>query len=110
LFQPSSLFKKPIRITVLDIAQYTVMFMEYTGCWPTRIDTYNMQSATAERITPSVEFAVDDLLVKVGKFQSSQIPSVVDTIGNNFPQTASRLPSVFPQAFTSSDLGSLPIG
>lgn len=94
-------YKKTISIWVLDVAKYTVMCLDYTGCWPLVPDTYQFGSAQSERIIAGCEFSVDSVDIKFGKFQSSEIPSVMSVIGQDFPPKLSALPDVFPSNFVN---------
>lgn len=98
-------YKQNISVTVMDVAKLTVMFFEYTGCWPMRSDPYAMSSGSSERIVHSVELSVDEMRVKFGKFDTNQIPSVIDTIGADFPPQFSSLPSKFPGNFVDLAIG-----
>lgn len=100
-------FKKKISFTLLDVAKLTVMFVEYTGCWPSRPDSISLGSASSDRVVLSVEFSVDEMRLKFGKFDSAQIPSVIDTIGADFPPKLSSLPIKFPGNFVDVSIGSL---
>jgi hypothetical protein len=98
-------YKKTIKITIMDVAKMTVMFYEYIGCWPTRTDAYNMTSGSSERIVASVEMSVDEMRVKFGKFDSNAIPSIIDTVGVDFPPKFNLLPSKFPGNFVDMAIG-----
>lgn len=100
-------YKKDITITILDPAKSTVMFLEYTGCWPMRSDPYQMTSGSAERIAPSVEFSVDELRCKFGQFEPGSIPSLVNNVGVDFPPRISSLLDKFPGNFTEVGFGGL---
>lgn len=94
-------YKKTISIWVLDVAKQTVMCLDYTGCWPQRLETYNFGSAQSERIVGGCEFSVDELNVKFGKFESTSIPSSMSSIGIDFPPKISALPDIFPSNFVN---------
>lgn len=94
-------YKKTISIWVLDVTKLTVMCLDYTGCWPLNPDTYSFGSAQSERIVAGCEFSVDELNIKFGKFESSDIPSMMSTVGNSFPPRLSALPDVFPSKFVN---------
>jgi hypothetical protein len=100
LYQTPSKYKKPISITILDTAQQTVMFYYYFGCWPQSVDNSVFSSGQTERIAPTVTFSVDDMVMKFGKYESNQVPSIIDNISKDFPASLPKLPSVFPQVFT----------
>jgi len=94
-------FKKTITIWVLDVARITVMSFEYSGCWPLTLDTYNLGSSQSERVIAGTEFSVDELNIKVGKFESTDIPSLMSQIGSDFPPKLSALPDVFPSNYVN---------
>jgi hypothetical protein len=94
-------FKKTISIWILDVAKQTVMCLDYTGAWPMRPESYNFGSSQSERIVAGCEFSVDELNVKVGKFDSTNIPSAMSTFGMDFPPMISALPDVFPSNFVN---------
>jgi hypothetical protein len=98
-------YKKTIIVTVLDQAKATVMFLEYTGCWPMRSDSYQMTSGSSERIAPTVEFSVDELRCKFGKFAPGQIPSIVNSVGHDFPARVTNLLKDFPGNFVNAKFG-----
>lgn len=100
-------YKKTITITVLDPAKATVMFLEYTGCWPMRSDAFQMTSGSSERIAPSAEFSVDEIRCKFGTFQPNQIPSIVNNVGVDFPARLSSLLDKFPGNFSVASFGGL---
>ena len=100
-------YKKTISIWVLDVAKLTVMCLDYTGCWPLTPETYNFGSSSSERIVAGCEFSVDSLEIKFGKFDSSDIPSMMSTVGNSFPPKLSALPDVFPSKFVNLSFGGL---
>lgn len=92
-------YKQTIKFTILDVTKLTVMFLEYTGCWPTRSDPLQMTSGTSDRIVHSVELSVDEMRLKFGKFEPGQVPSLIDNIGSDYPPRLSNLPSKFPGNF-----------
>jgi hypothetical protein len=98
LYNVPSVYKKPIKITIYDSAQNTVLFLTYLGCWIERHDTYAL-SGESQRINPQVEFSVDDIEVSFGKFSPGQIPSIIDKIGSEFPLRITDLPNLFPNNF-----------
>jgi hypothetical protein len=100
-------YKKTITVTILDQAKATAMFLEYTGCWPMRSDAYQMTSGSAERIAPSVEFSVDEIRCKFGKFAPGQIPSIVNNVGVDFPPRVSSLLKDFPGNFVDLSFGGM---
>ena len=95
-------YKHPITIVTLDSAQLTVMIYEYTGCWPQNIDNVTVISGNTGRVNPNVTFSVDEVRIKFGKFSPGQIPSVVNNIGRGFPASLSKLPSAFPDVFSTA--------
>jgi hypothetical protein len=103
-------FKQTIKITVLDVTKITVMFVEYTGCWPMRSDTYALNSGSSDRIAPTVEFSVDEMRVKFGKFTQDQIPSIIDTVGADWPPQFTTLPVLFPGNFVDISISDLLYG
>jgi len=100
-------YKQTITITVLDVAKTSVMFLEYTGCWPMRSDAYQMTSGSSERIAPTVEFSVDELRCKFGKFAPGQIPSIINNVGVDFPPRLSSLLKDFPGNLVDLSFGGL---
>ncbi len=94
-------YKKTISIWVLDVAKQTVMCLDYTGCWPQRPETYNFGSSQSERIVAGCEFSVDELNVKYGKFNSTDIPSAMSAFGADFPPKITALPDIFPSNFVN---------
>lgn len=98
-------YKKTIMVTVLDVANVSVMFFEYTGCWPMRSDPITMNSGSSDRIVPQIEFSVDEMRVKFGKFDSSKIPSIINNVGVDFPPQISKLPDLFPNNFVNIAFG-----
>src|SRR6478736_4630099 len=85
-------FKKPIKITTLDATNLTVAIFELHGCWPTNVDQFVFTSGQADRITPTITFSVDSLVIKVGKFEPGMIPSVIDNVNKDFPVSLAKLP------------------
>ena len=103
-YQNPTDFKKTIKITLLDTASQTVMFFTYFGCWPMRRDSFNLASASSERVVISQEFSVDDVNVLVGKFSDAAIPSIVNNITSpdfQFPYGLSNLANNLPEAFSA---------
>lgn len=89
-------FKKPVKFTIFDVAKRTAMFLTYVGCWPTQQDPLSLQSATSDRINPSITLSADDLLLQFGSYDQGSIPSIVDNaIG---AKTVSRLSDVLKSA------------
>lgn len=108
LFRNPSDYKKTINVTVIDVAKQTVMFFKYLGCWPMRPDSFNMNSGASDRITPSIEFSVDDVLITFGRYPDSAKPSIVNaltTTGFQFPLGLGSLPIQLPSAFTNVATG-----
>jgi hypothetical protein len=100
-------YKQIVKFTILDVAKQTVMFVEYSGCWPTRPDPIQLNSGSADRIVCGVELSVDEMTVKFGKFDSGMVPSIIDHVGVDFPAILSKLPSQFPDRFANVSLSSL---
>lgn len=73
-------YKKPIRFTIFDVHKLTAMFITYEKCWPMRVDSYNLQSASSERIISSVEISVDDMMVQFAQYDPNSIPSLIDNV------------------------------
>jgi hypothetical protein len=94
-------YKKTITVWVLDVAKLTVMCLDYTGCWPQRLETLQFGSASSERVVSGAEFSVDEVNLKVFKFSPSEIPSVVQAVGKDYPPRLSALPDVFPSRFVN---------
>lgn len=105
-FHPAD-FKRTITVTVLDVSKLTVMFLEYTGCWPMRSDAFALNSGSSDRVAPSVEFSVDEMRVKFGQFQQDQVPSIINHIGVDWPPKLSMLPLKFPGNFADFTMGDL---
>jgi hypothetical protein len=91
LYYHSREYKQTIKFTILDVAKQTVMFIEYTGCWPMRSDAFQMTSGSSERIAPTVEFSVDEMRIKFGKFDSNNVPAIIDSVGMDFPPQLSGM-------------------
>lgn len=71
-------YKKPIKITVFDVAKLTAMFLTYEKCWPMRTDAYSLQSNTSDRINPTLELSADDVFLEVATYEAGAIPSIID--------------------------------
>ena len=98
-------YKKTISIWVLDVSKMTAMCLEYTGCWPMRVNAHQYSSASSERITTDVEFSVDELRCKFIKLDSQDIPSIVSQVGEDFPQNLTALPDLFPSQSVNFSFG-----
>jgi hypothetical protein len=98
-------YKKTISIWILDVAKMTVMCLDYTGTWPLTPDQYQLGSSQSERVVAGCEFSVDEVNIKFGKFASTDIPSVMSTIGKDFPPKLNALPDVFPSNFVDLSFG-----
>lgn len=101
LYFPPAIYKQPIIITILDPAHATVAVLQYRGCWPTVPDNIPLISGQSGRLTFNVSFRVDELNVLVAKFPDAEKPSLLSAIGKDYPTSLARLPSVFPNAFSS---------
>jgi hypothetical protein len=106
LYSLPSEYKKVISVTVLDVSKLTVMFLQYTGCWPLRGDPLALISGSSDRVNPSAEFSVDEMRIKIGKFEQGQVPAMVSIIGQDYPPRLSDLPEAFPNVFSSLLFGS----
>lgn len=100
-------YKQTVKFTILDVAKLTVMFVEYTGCWPTRPDSISLNSGSSDRVILSVELSVDEMRLKFGKFEKNHVPSIIDIIGTDFPPKLSSLPMNFPGNFVDLTIGGL---
>ncbi len=105
LYNTPSFFKKPITITIFDSRFTTVMFVTYIGCWIQRMDSFQL-GGESNRINPQVEYNVDDIEISFGKFGDGEIPSIIDTIGREFPSRITQLPDLFPNNFLKFDVKS----
>lgn len=92
-------YKFPITVTVMDCTHRTVFFLQYVGCFPMQTDPLSLGS-TLERVVPGTEMSVDDVVVKIGKFEASAVPSIIHNIGKDFPANLGRLPFNLPSVFT----------
>lgn len=99
-FAPAD-YKKRIQVHILDAAQLTVAMFSYEGCWPTNVDQMNLVSGQTGRITPTVTFSVDSMSAQFGKFSPDQVPNLVSSISKDFPASISKLPSIFPNVFST---------
>ena len=71
-------YKKPVKITIFDVAKLTAMFLTYEKCWPMRVDPFSLQSGTSDRINPNLELSADDLFIQVATYEAGAIPSIID--------------------------------
>lgn len=71
-------YKRPVKITIFDVAKLTAMFLTYEKCWPMRADAFNLQSASSDRVIQTMELSVDDLTIQFGKYDAASIPSIID--------------------------------
>jgi len=94
-------YLRPIQVVILDVAQRSVMVLDYTRCWPMRFDAVNLSSSESGRVVMGAEFSTDGVNIKIGSFTLSEMPSVMSTIGANFPDMPPALPDVFPSNFTN---------
>lgn len=94
-------YKKTIRLTLLDVTKKEVVIFTYYGCWPSRIESYSLVSGSAERITPSVELTVDDMVVVSVNLTTGDLNSILQGSESEFPASLSRLAPVFPSAMSA---------
>jgi hypothetical protein len=55
--------QKPIRIYLVDSAKALVLMLEYVECWPTNIDSLQLDSGSSNRLTFGVNFSVGDVFM-----------------------------------------------
>lgn len=101
LYNPPAMFKFPIVIVLYDVAKYEVAVLTYLGCWPQSVDSLNLSSGAAEKLTPTVEMSVDDVLLSFVKLSAEQAQSIAGTTGKEFPPRFSQVPSIFPDGLQS---------
>lgn len=99
LYNVPSVYKLPISITILDAAQFLVTKFTYLGCWPSAVDQVTVGSQQSGRITPTVTFQVDELIIDVigGDQHDSSVGSAVDNINKDTPKVSDvpAFPSIF---------------
>jgi hypothetical protein len=76
-------YKKPIFIYILDPTTNVLAILEYTECWPTSIDQYNMDSGTSTRIVNHVNFSVGDVFVNLLGVSSSFTAGILANTASN---------------------------
>lgn len=76
-------YKKPIFIYLLDPTNNVMALLEYTECWPTSIDQYNMDSGTSTRIVNHVNFSVGDVFINLMAVSPDFTQSIVTNPLNN---------------------------
>lgn len=101
LYSVASKFKKPVKVSVLNVAMATVLVLEYTGCWIQSADNIVLSSGTPQAVVRNLTLSVDALKVKIADFKASgQVNSLVDNIGKDFPASIPKLTSTFPSVFS----------
>lgn len=56
-------YQRPIRIYLVDAAKALVLMIEYTECWPTNIESLQLDSGSSNRLTFGVNFSVGDVFM-----------------------------------------------
>lgn len=54
---------KPIRIYLVDPSKAVILMVEYIECWPTNIDSLQLDSQSSTRLTYNVNFSVGDVFM-----------------------------------------------
>jgi len=54
---------KPIRFYLVDAAKSVILMLEYIECWPTDIDSLQLDSQSSTRLTYNVNFSVGDVFM-----------------------------------------------
>lgn len=54
---------KPIRLYLVDSAKSVILMLEYIECWPTNIDSIQLDSQSSTRLTYNVNFSIGDVFM-----------------------------------------------
>lgn len=54
---------KPIRLYLVDSAKAVVLMLEYIECWPTNLDSLQLDSQSSTRLTYNVNFSTGDVFM-----------------------------------------------
>lgn len=54
---------KPIRLYLVDSAKAVILMLEYIECWPTNLDSLQLDSQSSTRLTYNVNFSVGDVFM-----------------------------------------------
>ena len=54
---------KPIRLYLVDASKSVILMLEYIECWPTNIDSFQLDSQSSTRLTYNVNFSVGDVFM-----------------------------------------------
>lgn len=75
-------YKKTIYIYLVDVTQQVLASVQYVECWPTNIDSYQLNSDSSTRIVNEVTFSVGDVFVNLMPVSSSIISSIIQNPGS----------------------------
>jgi hypothetical protein len=89
-FSLPSRYKRNVVVSLLDAKAQTVVTFTFVGCWPTGVESYNLEGGNATVLHTTVQLSCDNVLInatpEVTVSKTTQIPdkqSVVDQ-GQNF--------------------------
>lgn len=87
-FGRPSEYKLPIQFYLLDVTYQEIVSVEYTECWPTTIEQYQMDSGSSTRIRNEVSFSVGDVYITSIPIGGLQTVAQVLSNPSSFPAIA----------------------
>lgn len=84
-FLVPSMYKKPIYVYLLDPARLEIAIVQYVGCWPTNLDSLQLDSESSTRLVANVNFSVDDVFVVSTGVSALSMQSILEA-ANPIPQ------------------------
>lgn len=101
LYNVPGVFKNIITVTMFDVAKYEAIVIRYLGCWPQNIDAFQLMGGSAERISPSVTFSVDDIEMTFMQLTSEATASLLSNVGTQYPAMSNVVSQEFLDGYSS---------